>query len=129
MYCGTDIIEVSRIKDAIIQNEKFKYKLFTEREINDIEKTKNDSKYQRYAGRFAAKEAVYKAISNILTDNSLTIEFKDIEIENIIDLKRRPRVNILNSEVNELIRKYDIDISISHIETNAIAMCIVSLKV
>jgi len=128
MYCGTDIIEVSRIKDAMQQNDKFKYKVFTEKEIQDIDKINSDTKYQRYAGRFAAKESVYKAISKLLIDNKMIIEFKDIEIENIEDLKRRPRVNILDNNVNKLIENYNIDISISHIKDNAIAMCTVCLK-
>jgi holo-[acyl-carrier protein] synthase len=128
MYCGTDIIEVSRVKDAMQQNDKFKYKVFTEKEILDIDKISNDTKYQRYAGRFAAKESVYKAISKLLVDNNVTIEFKDIEIENIDDLKRRPKVNILESNVHNLMIGYNIDISISHVKENAIAMCVVSLK-
>lgn len=128
MYCGTDIIEVERIKEAIEKNDNFKYKVFTEREIQDIDKIKNDTKYQRYAGRYAAKEAIYKAISKILIDNNLSIEFKDIEVENLDDLKRRPKVNILDNNVSKLIDNYDIDISISHVKENAIAMCIVCLK-
>jgi phosphopantetheinyl transferase (holo-ACP synthase) len=63
-----------------------------------------------------------------LIDNNLTIEFKDIEIENIDDLKRRPKINILNDEVSKLMNNYNIDISISHVKENAIAMCVVSLK-
>jgi len=128
MYCGTDIIEVSRIKEAIEQNDKFKYKVFTEKEIEDIDKISNDTKYQRYAGRFAAKESVYKAISKLLIDNDMTIEFKDIEIENITDFKRRPKVNILDSDVKKIIAGYNIDISISHVKENAIAMCTICLK-
>jgi holo-[acyl-carrier protein] synthase len=59
MYCGTDIIEVERVKDAIEENDNFKYKVFTEREIQNIDKIKNDIKYQRCAGRYAAKVAIY----------------------------------------------------------------------
>jgi len=128
MYCGTDIIEVSRIKDAIEKSDNFKYKIFTEKEIQDIDKISNDTKYQRYAGRFAAKESVYKAMSKLLIDNEMTIEFKDIEIENVDDLKRRPKVNILVSDINKLMADYTIDISISHVKENAIAMCTVCLK-
>jgi|GEM_PF-800224 len=128
MYCGTDMIEVSRVKEAIEQNDNFKYKVFSEKEIQDIDKINNDTKYQRYAGRFAAKESVYKAISKLLIENEMTIEFKNIEIENINDLKRRPKVNILDSNVNKLLQNYDIDISISHLKENAIAMCTVCLK-
>ena len=54
VYCGTDIIEVERIKKAMLKSERFKTNVFTENEIEDIEKAENeDVKYQRYAGRFA----------------------------------------------------------------------------
>ncbi|MEG1705292.1 MAG: 4'-phosphopantetheinyl transferase superfamily protein [Clostridia bacterium] len=128
MFCGIDIIEVSRIKSALLENNNFKYKIFSKNEITDIDKIKSDVKYQRYAGRFAAKEAIYKAISKILIDNNLTIEFNEIEIENIETLKRRPKVNILNNKINKLLDDYTIDISISHIEENATAICTVNLK-
>lgn len=128
IYCGTDIIEVKRIKDAIEDNENFKFKIFTEKEIKDIEKSKELSKYQRYAGRFAAKEAIYKAISKILTNNNLTIDFSEIEVENIDDLKRRPKVNILNDIVCKCLDKCNIDVSISHVRENAIAMCVIEIS-
>lgn len=126
MYCGTDIIEVQRIRDAIDSNYDFKYKIFTKNEIDDIDKINNDTKYQRYAGRFAAKEAIYKAMSKILIENKLTVEFNDIEIENVDYLRRRPKVNFLNEEVKVIMEIYDIDVSISHVRDNAIAMCIVN---
>ncbi len=126
MYCGTDIIEVQRIRDAIESNYDFKYKIFTKNEIDEIDKINNDMKYQRYAGRFAAKEAIYKALSKILIENKISVEFKDIEIENIDYLKRRPKVNFLDENLKVLMEIYDIDISISHIKDNAIAMCIVN---
>lgn len=128
MFCGIDIIEVVRIKEAIENNENFKLKIFSEKEIQDIDKISSSTKYQRYAGRFAAKEAIYKAISKLLIDNKLTIEFKDIEIENVDDLKRRPKVNFLDNNVNRIMDKYNIDISISHISDNAVAMCVVNLN-
>lgn len=61
VYCGTDIIEVERIKKAILENDRFKTNIFSKAEIEDIEKSSNeDIRYQRYAGRFASKEAIYK---------------------------------------------------------------------
>jgi holo-[acyl-carrier protein] synthase len=126
MYCGTDIIEVQRIRDAIDSNYDFKYKIFTKNEIDDIDNINNDTKYQRYAGRFAAKEAIYKAMSKILIENNITVEFDDIEIENVDYLRRRPKVNFLNDELKVIMEIYDIDISISHVKDNAIAMCIVN---
>ena len=61
--CGTDIIEVDRVRTSIENvGEKFLKKVFTDNEIRYCE-SKKTQKYQHYAGRFAAKEAVFKAIS------------------------------------------------------------------
>lgn len=130
IFCGTDIIEVDRIKDAILSNENFKYKIYTEKEIKDIDLVNDDLKYQRYAGRFAAKEAVYKAMSKFLCDHNLSMQFSDIEVENEESLKRRPKVNILNKEINSVIKPKNvyIDISISHIKDTAVAMCTVQIN-
>ena len=128
MYCGIDVIEVDRIKEAINRTEKFKENIFSINEIKEIEKCSEKLRYQRYAGRFAAKEAVFKAISKILIEQNLTIELKDIEILNDIRLKNRPFVNILNDNANNILKLWSIDVSISHIEQIAMAQCIVNKK-
>ena len=56
---GTDIVEVERIKKAIERTEKFKINVFSTKEIEYCENKKN--KYESYAGKFAAKEAYFKA--------------------------------------------------------------------
>ena len=79
--CGTDIIEIERIKESIENlDEKFLKKVYTEKEIEYCEKKKNQ-KYQHYAVRFAAKEAIYKAISETLKDK-YSVTWTDIEIIN-----------------------------------------------
>lgn len=127
IYCGTDIIEVKRIQDAIENTKGFKESIYTKNEIANIDSIRSYMKYQRYAGRFAAKEAIYKAMSKILTLNNLSISFGDVEIINDINLKNRPVVHFLNKDINDLIEKLDIqiDISISHINENATAVAIV----
>ena len=124
MYCGIDIIEVERIKEAIIKNDKFCKKIFSNKEIKEIELIKSNVKYQRYAGRFAAKEAIYKAISNIINENNIIFEFNKIEILNN-DI-RKPYVVFLDDKLNKVLQNYKIDISISHIKDTATAMCIVT---
>ncbi len=126
MYCGVDIIEVERIKEAINNTKGFKEKVFSKSEIEEIEKCTDRLKYQRYAGRFAAKEAVFKAISKILVLNNKKMEIWDIEIINEAEFYKRPKVNILKEEVSNIMQKYNIDVSISHIEKNAIAEAVVS---
>ena len=96
VYCGTDIIEVDRIKKAMANNERFKTNIFSSNEIEDIEKSHNeDIKFQRYAGRFASKEAIYKAISKFTVESDYTPKFLDVEIINDEAFKRRPKVNVL----------------------------------
>lgn len=130
IYCGTDIIEVARIEDAIKNTKGFKENIYTKNEIDKIDLIKSQMKYQRYAGRFAAKEAIYKAISKVLIENSLNMSFIDIEILNIEDLNNRPKVNILNETILRLCQEKDIeiDLSISHVKENAIAMAVVKVS-
>lgn len=116
VLCGTDIIEIDRIKNAI-QNEKYDFinRIYTKTEIEYCE-SKNGNKYEHYAVRFAAKEAVFKAISQLLK-NKYKINWKNIEISNTEDLK--PIVNFINFEIEGI---KNIDISISHCKEYAVAM-------
>ncbi len=116
--CGTDIIEVCRIKESIERKgDNFLNKIYTEKEIEYCN-SKNNMKYQHFAARFAAKEAIFKAISNTLKDK-YEITWKDVEILN--DENGRPYVHFLNNDYN--IKQ--IDISISHLEEYAVANCII----
>lgn len=127
IYSGTDIIEVSRIKDAIENTNGFKENIYSKNEIDDIDAIRSDIKYQRYAGRFAAKEAIYKAMSKVLIENNLSMNFLDVEILNSEKLNRRPVVYILNENINKLCEKLNIsiDVSISHVYENAIANAVI----
>lgn len=129
-YCGIDVIEVDRIKDAINSNSKFINKVFSKNEIEYIESIKSENKYQNYAGRYAAKEAIFKALSKILNDNNDKLDFLKIEIINDKDCYNRPKVNILDKNINDLIvlKNIKIDVSISHIEKMAVAMSTVQIK-
>ena len=79
--CGTDIIEIERIKTSIENlGEKFLNRVFTKKEIEYCE-SKNKQKYQHYAARFAAKEAAFKALSWKIEDK-YNIKWTDFEILN-----------------------------------------------
>ena len=113
---GTDIIEISRIKESIENlGDTFKNKIYTEKEIEYCESKKN-AKYQHYAGRFAVKEAIFKAISELL-DDKYEISWKDAEILN--DIQGKPRVSFKTKKIQQKIE--NIDISISHCKEYAIA--------
>ncbi|MBR5227649.1 MAG: holo-ACP synthase [Clostridia bacterium] len=126
-FCGTDIIEVERIKEAILNTEGFKEKVYTQKEIEVGDKKSETIRYQYYAGRFAAKEAVYKALSREYGDK---IVFLDVEILNDKNCKERPIVNILNKEVLQDVEigKLYIDVSISHLKEYATANAYITIK-
>lgn len=116
---GTDIIEVERVKYSIENfGDKFLNRIFTKNEIEYCNKN-SDTKYQSLAARFAAKEAVYKAISEYV-DGSLI--WKNIEVKNT--KSGRPIV-ILHGDENTKIS--NIDISLSHIKNAAIATVVVTI--
>jgi len=120
---GTDIIEINRIKESIENlGENFKNKIYTEKEIEYCESKKN-VKYQHYAGRFAAKEAIFKAISELL-DDKYEVSWKDAEILN--DDQGKPRVTFTSKKLQEKIE--NIDISISHCKEYAVCSVAVLLK-
>ena len=113
--CGTDIIEVERIKEDIENiGEKFLKRIFTDKEIEYCE-SKKAQKYQSYAGRFAAKEAAFKAVSKKL-DDKYSVCWKDFEIVN--DKQGRPKLNLLNVKTENI---ESIDVSISHCKLYAVA--------
>jgi len=124
-YCGTDIIEVERIKKAILSTPGFKEKVFTPSEIEYADKKSDVTRFIHYAGRFAAKEAVYKSLSKIDNDFNLS----EIEIINDSNNKNRPFVNILkpNLSILQQEKKLIIDVSISHIKDYATANAISTL--
>ena len=113
--CGTDIIEISRIKESIESaGEVFLNRVYTEKEIEYCE-SKKVQKYQSYAARFAAKEAIFKAIS-IQLDDKYSVCWKDIEILN--GKQGRPIVNLYGIDMKNI---ESVDVSLSHCKDYAIA--------
>ena len=120
--CGTDIIEIERVKESIENvGTKFIERVYTEKEIEYCESRKKQ-KYQHYAGRFAAKEAAFKAISKIL-DDKYSVCWKDFETIN--DGQGRPSIILHNSNTEKI---ESIDVSISHCKEYAIANVVILFK-
>ncbi len=121
--CGTDIIEVKRMRDAVKKwKDAFLKRIFTQKEINYSMRRRFH--FEHLAARFAAKEAVLKAFGDSFT----SANFKDIEIVN--DKNGRPNV-ILKRDMEKLRRKKKIKsivISMSHTRNYAQAMAILSGK-
>lgn len=107
---GTDIVEVNRIA-AFAQKPGALERIFSEEEIAYCRARKNE--YQHLAVRFAAKEAVYKALP---FDE---IAFKKIQVINLES--GRPEVRVSD----ERCRGLSILISLSHTEQYATAVAVV----
>ena len=115
VLCGTDIIEISRIQKSIEKSgQKFLELIYTPVEIEYCE-SKRYAKYCHYAGRFAAKEAIYKAVSGLLKER-FAISWQNAQIIN--DENGNPKVEFINIEIPQI---KNIDISISHCREYAVA--------
>ena len=121
--CGNDIIRISRIKDSIEQlGEPFLKRVYTDEEINYCE-SRRMCKYQSYAARFAAKEALYKAIAPATSED---IEWKNIEVER--NDNGKPYIK-LHGKIKEIAESKDInsmDLSLSHDGDYAMATVVIS---
>ena len=116
---GVDIVEIYRIREDINKySKKFIERIYTPSEIAYCE-NKKINKYESYAARFAAKEAVYKAISSKIETNC---DWTDIEIVNNECGKPEVRLSIRVQDLE------NIEISLSHSKEYAIASCIAVYK-
>lgn len=118
---GTDIVEINRIREAIEKNSLFLQKVYTQ---NEIEYLKSRNLRPEYAaGRFAAKEAVSKALGT----GFMQFSIRDIEIDR--NVKGKPVV-ILKGKAKQIASKfgnYKMHLSISHSKENAIAYAILEV--
>jgi holo-[acyl-carrier protein] synthase len=117
---GIDVEEVERVKGAMVrQGERFLKRIFTEKEQAYCEQFKD--KYERYAGRFAVKEAAMKALG---TGWSRGVRWVDIEV--LRPKGRRPTLE-LKGEARKIADKLgvkNIAISITHTPKQAMAQVI-----
>lgn len=107
---GIDIIEIDRIKKSIEKFDNlFLNKIFTQTELDYCKSKKN--KYQHYAARFAAKEAIAKALA---TGWSKGFRWKDIEIYN--EKSGMPNVKLSGNLESFLGEEKSLKITMSHSE-------------
>jgi len=117
---GTDIVECLRIAEMIERHgELFILRVFTQHEFEYCSSRKAAT--QHYAGRWAAKEAVLKAMGTGWTQG---IRWRDIEVRN--DYEGRPRIALGGGarEICERLGIVDMLVSISHCRTHATAFAI-----
>jgi holo-[acyl-carrier protein] synthase len=117
---GVDIIEVERIRAARQRwGDRFQERIFTQNERKYCDAKMNPALH--YAGKFACKEAVSKALKLRWEDG---IHWKDIEITNDehgipdVVLRKKAREKATHSRVQRVF------VSISHQTHNAIAFAL-----
>ncbi len=112
---GVDITEVRRMRQAVEKwGDAFLNRIFTKKELENA-KTRG-SLYTHLAGRFAAKEAIFKALGDG------KISWLDMEILNRKD--GSPYCKILNGKSAQK----EIHVSISHVKNYAVANAIITPK-
>jgi holo-[acyl-carrier protein] synthase len=117
---GIDVAEVSRIREVIeSQTERFLRRVYTPDEVAYCEQFKN--KFERYAGRFAAKEAAMKALG---TGWSRGVRWVDVEI--VRQRGGRPTISLKGEAKNiaDRLGVKNIAVSITHTAEQAFAQVI-----
>ena len=120
---GVDMVEVERIRRALEDvriGRRLRDRVYTEKEVRYCER-KRRGKYESYAGRFAAKEAVMKALGR-----GWGPKVSWLNIEVVRARGGRPEV-ALHNETSALARELGIrrwSLSITHIESHALAYVI-----
>ena len=114
---GVDIAETSRIEQGLERHgERFTKRLFTPAEIAYCEKFKNRA--ERYAARFAAKEAAFKALG---TGWRQGIHWLDVEVTH--QPSGKPEL-VLTGQAQEVARQLRVTrmaVSISHSDRYVVA--------
>ena len=117
---GIDIAETVRIEQTMERHgERFARRLYTPDEIAYCEKFKN--KAERYAARFAAKEAAFKALGTGWRDG---VRWRDVEVTHQASGKPELR---LSGRAEERAREMGVArmaVSISHSDRYVVAQVI-----
>lgn len=121
VYCGVDIVEIDRIRQSFETiGASFRDRVFTEKEIAYCEGRKA-ARFESYAARFAAKEAVSKALGTGIGE----VGWKDIEV--LKDDKGKPYI-VFSEKAREIFKKMNglgISVSLSHSSRYAVAYAVI----
>ncbi|HUV04932.1 MAG TPA: holo-ACP synthase [Armatimonadota bacterium] len=109
---GADITEVSRVKRALERTKGFAARVFTAAEREYCLSGSNPA--QRFAGRFAAKEAAAKSLG-------ASLSWSDVEI--LPDKQGKPVVRLLNT-AEALAAGRRVMVSIAHCRSYAVAYAV-----
>ena len=107
---GVDLAEVARIREAAERyGQRFIGRIYTPAEIAYVERKAN--RYERYAGRFAAKEAGMKAIG---TGWKRGVRWQDFEVVNLPSGRPTLRLHGEAARIAEGLGVKSIHLSITH---------------
>lgn len=117
---GVDLAEVHRIRAAIERHgTRFVERVFTPREIAYVERKAN--RFERYAARFAAKEAAMKAIG---TGWKRGVRWQDFEVTNLRSGKPALVFHGEAARIAGSLGVKEVALSLTHTATMAMAMVI-----
>jgi holo-[acyl-carrier protein] synthase len=121
VHVGTDLIEIARVRRSLDRYERFRDRCFTEAEQAYCESRPNPA--QSYAGRFAGKEAVGKALGFGI---ARAFAWKDVEIVG----RPKPSVRLSGRVARwaERVGAGEIDLSMTHSRELAQAVAVVSSR-
>jgi holo-[acyl-carrier protein] synthase len=107
---GVDLAEVDRVRAAVERfGNRFVQRIFTPAEISYVERKAN--RYERYAARFAAKEAGMKAIG---TGWRRGVRWKDFEVANLPSGKPTLRLHGQAAKFAERLGVKSVALSLTH---------------
>lgn len=118
---GIDITEVDRIKEAVSKHTHFLKRVYSDKEVRLS--NRGSFRFEELAGRFAAKEAIFKAIK---TGWRRGVKFTDITI--LTEPSGAPYAVLAGTTkiIADSLGVKSIFISISHTKNLAIAMAVVA---
>ncbi|MFQ6116532.1 MAG: holo-ACP synthase [bacterium] len=115
---GVDLVDVGRM-ERILRNwgQKFTSRIFTENEIDFC--SQRVTAAECYAARFAAKEALAKALGQGWSEH-----FKWTDVEVTREVSGQPSF-IIDGKTKRLVDKKRVVLSISHTRSQAVAMVVI----
>ena len=117
---GVDLAEVDRIREAIERHgRRFIDRIYTPAEIRYVESKAN--RFERYAARFAAKEAGMKAIG---TGWKRGVRWQDFEVSNLPSGRPTLQLHGVAAEVAASLSVRNIALSITHTAVEGMAIVI-----
>lgn len=120
---GVDIVEIDRMRSILDRTPSFKQRVFSEDERAYCEKTARPECH--YATRFAAKEAVLKALGTGFGEG---IGVRDVEV--VLNAKGKPQIKLYRKAAEKAKEQgiKDIPLSLSYTQNDAVACALALVR-